>query len=126
MLQKIAEVEKIDVDDDDIDNEIERIADQNDESPRRLCARLEKEDLIDALAVEIVERKALDLVLETAEYEDVPIGKKEREDAVATVEEQAVPGELADPAAVPPEAEKPESKEGEAATKSEEPGATAP
>ncbi len=126
VLQKIAEVEKIDVDDDDIDNEIERIADQNDESPRRLRARLEKEDLIDALAVEIVERKALDLVLENAEYEDVPIGKKEREDAVATVEEQAVPGELADPAAVPPEAEKPESKEDEAATKSEEPGATEP
>ena len=35
VLQKIAEVEKIDVDDDDIDDEIERIADQNDESPRR-------------------------------------------------------------------------------------------
>ena len=53
--------------------------------------------MIDALAVEIVERKALDLVLDTAEYEDVPIGKKGREDAVATVEEQAVPGEIAGP-----------------------------
>src|SRR6516164_3586206 len=36
VLQKIAEVEKMDVDDDEIHDEIERIADQNNESPRRL------------------------------------------------------------------------------------------
>ena len=57
---------------------------------------------LDALATEILERKALDLILENAEYEDVPIGKQEEEKPVATVEEQAVPGELRDPTAVPP------------------------
>src|SRR5262249_39448546 len=36
VLQKIAEVEKIDVDDDDLEDEIDRIAEQNNESPRRV------------------------------------------------------------------------------------------
>jgi trigger factor len=122
VLQKIAEDENIDVDDDDIDDEIDRIAAQNDESPRRLRARLEKDDLIDALAVEIVERKALDLVLDSAEYEDVPVDKKERESAVATSEEQAVPGELADPTAVPEEKSE-EEAESKDETKGEKKGA---
>jgi trigger factor len=105
VLQKIAEVEKLDVDDDDIDDAIERIARQSNESPRRVRARLEKEDMLDALAAEIVERKALDLVLDSAEYEDVPVGATEEEGAVTTVEEQTVPGEMKDPMAVPPAAE---------------------
>jgi trigger factor len=93
VLQKIAEVEKIDVDDDEIYDEIERLADQHHESPRRLRARMEKEDLIEVLAIELIERKVLDLILDSAVYEDVPLGKEEQTDAVATVEEQAVPGE---------------------------------
>jgi trigger factor len=124
VLQKIAEVEKIDVSDDDLDDEIDRIAEQNNESPRRVRARLEKDDLMDALAAEIIERRSLDLILDSAEYEDVPVGKAEGEEAtaVATVEEQAVPGEMQDPTAVPeaeaaaetpptetPAAEKPQS-----------------
>jgi trigger factor len=110
VLQKIAEVEKIDFNEDDLDDEIERIAIQNDESPRRVRARLEKEDLMEALATEIIERKALDLVLDSAEYEEVSMDREEG--AVATVEEQAVPGKLQDPTAEPP-AEKEESSEGE-------------
>jgi trigger factor len=105
VLQKIAEVEKIDIDEDDMEAEIERIASQNDESPRRVRARLEKEDLMEALAAELVERKALDLILESAQYEDVPLDQPEA--PVATVEQQTVPGELKDPTAVPPEAEAP-------------------
>jgi trigger factor len=121
VLQKIAEVEKIDVDDDDIHDEIERIADQNEESPRRVRARLEKEDLIDALAAELIERAALDLVLDNAEYEDVPLGKKEKqESAVATVEEQAVPGEMKDPTAVPEKTEESATTEGEPKKETEE------
>ncbi len=102
VMQKIAEVEKLDVDDDDLNDEIERIAVQNEEPPRRVRARLEKEDLLDALAAEILERKALDLVLENADYEDVPLDRKSEEKPAATVEEQAVPGVLHDPTAVPP------------------------
>jgi len=100
VLQKVAEVEKLDIDEADIDDEIERMAALNDESPRRVRARLEKEDLMEALAIEIVERKALDLILENAEYEDVPL---EKEEPVSTVEEQTVPGTMQDPTAAPAE-----------------------
>jgi len=108
VLQKIAEVEKLDVNDDEIDNEIGRIADQNKESPRRVRARLEKDDLIDTLAAQLIERKTLDLVLESAVYEDVPVSPA-AEPTMATVEEQAVPGEMKDPTAEPAKAEEEES-----------------
>jgi trigger factor len=108
VLQKLAEVEKIDVNDDDLNEEIERIAEQDGESPRRVRARLEREDLMDALAAEMIERKALDLILNSAEYEDVPLGKEDQP-AVSTVEAQAVPGEIQDPTAEPPAPEQSES-----------------
>jgi trigger factor len=98
VLQKIAEVEKIEINDDDLTDEIERIANQSGESPRRVRARLEKEDLLETLAAEMIERKALDLILDSAEYEDVPLTGEEAP-AVATVDAQAVPGEMQDPAA---------------------------
>jgi trigger factor len=100
VLQKIAEVEKIDIDDDDIDAEIERIAEQQGDSPRRVRARLEKEDMMEALAAELIENKTLDIILESAEYQDEPL-RKDDQASVATVEEQAVPGELRDPMAAP-------------------------
>src|SRR5262249_4068709 len=91
--------EKIEVSDDDIDAEIERIADRSDESARKVRARLEREDMLEALAAELLESKALDLVLENAEYEDVPLTKAEEETTVGTVEAQAVPGEMKEPSA---------------------------
>jgi trigger factor len=103
VLQKIAEVEKLDVTDEEIDEEIERMADQNHESPRRVRARLEKDDLIDTLAAQLIERKTLDLVLDSAEYEDVPLVAAEK--TTGTVEAQAVPGEMKDPTAEPAKTE---------------------
>jgi trigger factor len=105
VLQKIAEVEKIEVNDDEINDEIERLADMEGESPRRVRARLEKDDLIETLAAQIIERKALNLILENAEYEDVAVGQVSG--PVTTVEAQAVPGELRDPTAAPAAEEKP-------------------
>ncbi len=102
VLQKIAEEEKIDVNDDDLDEEIDRLAEQGDESPRRVRARLEKEDMLEALAIEMIERKALDLILDTAEYTDVPLGSENEEPAMSSSEQQAVPGEMQDPNAEPP------------------------
>jgi trigger factor len=104
VLQKIAEVEKIEVSDDEINDEIERLADLENQAPRRVRARLEKDDLIETLAAQIVERKALDLVLNSAEYEDVPL-EKQPASAVTTVEAQAVEGEMKDPTAAPEAAE---------------------
>jgi trigger factor len=89
VLQKIAEVEKLDVSETDIDDEIEALAAQSEESPRKVRARLEKEELMDTLMTEIIERKSLDLVLANAEYEDVPM--KAEGPTVGALEEQAAP-----------------------------------
>jgi trigger factor len=91
VLQKIAEQEKIEINEAEIDAEIERIADRSNESPRKVRARMEKEDLIEALATELLERQALDLVLQNAEYEDVALKAEDEEGEVATVAEQALP-----------------------------------
>ena len=100
VLQKIAEKEKIDVNDDDITAEIERMADQSDESPRKVRARLEKEDMMEALMAEMIEREALDLILESAKYEDVALDAEAAgADQISTVEEQAVLGHMTDPTA---------------------------
>jgi trigger factor len=102
VLQKIAEVENMEVTDEDVELEIEMIAAQSDESPRRVRARLDKEELMETLMTQLLERKALDLVLDSAEYEDVPF---QQEAAVGAVEEQAVPGEQPEePEAAPTEA----------------------
>ncbi len=95
VLQKIAEVEKIEVTDDDLEAEVDRIAERSGESPRRVRARLEKEDLVESLAAEMIERKALDLILDSAHYEDVTEGEKSQAE-LATIEEQTVPGEMRD------------------------------
>jgi len=88
--------------------EIERLADQTDDSPRRVRAKLEKEDLLETLAGQLMERKALDLILESAEYEDVAL--KTPETPAGTVEEQVAPGEMKDPTAAPPEEPKAEEE----------------
>ncbi len=99
VLQKIAEVEKIEIDDDDIDREIERIAEQSGESYRRVKARLEKEDLMEAVAADLLERKALDLILAHAVYEDYELKPTDQPADVATVEVQAAPDTAAPPPA---------------------------
>jgi trigger factor len=86
VLQRIAEDEKIDVGDEDIELEIETIAAMSDESPRKVRARLERDDMMEALMTQIIERKAIDLILSSAEYEDVPM---ETEKEVTAVEEAA-------------------------------------
>jgi trigger factor len=94
VLQKVAEVEKIEIEDRDIDAEIERLADQSNESPRKVRARMEKEDLMEALATDLLERKALDLILAEATFEDHELSAQEREEQsgeVATVSAQAAP-----------------------------------
>jgi trigger factor len=99
VLQKIAEVEKIEVSDNEIESEIEALAERENQSPRRLRAQLERDDLLENLAILIIERKVMDFILDTAEYEDVQL---EPEKGVAPVEAQAVAGEMRDPTAAPP------------------------
>lgn len=91
VLQKIAEQEKLEIEDADIDAEIDAIADRTNESPRKVRARLEREDLIEALATELLERRALDLVLQSATYEDYPFNpmKELDDEGVSTVDASA-------------------------------------
>jgi trigger factor len=101
VLQKVAEVEKLEIEDDDLDAEIDRIADQSGESPRKVRARFDKEDLMEALATDLLERKALDLILAAATFEDyelTPEQKAEQTEEVATVSAEAAPGHEAPPA----------------------------
>lgn len=101
VLQKIAELEKIEIEDGDIDREIGRIAMQSGQSFRKVKAQMEREEMIEALATDLLERKALEVVLAHAEYEEVPLTTGELEEDVASVEAQAVPGELVLPSAEP-------------------------
>ncbi len=92
VLQKIAETEKLEIEDPDIEAEIDAIAERTDESPRKVRARLERDDLMETLASELLERKALDLVLQAAEYDDYPFNPMEQEEqGMSTVNAAAAP-----------------------------------
>ncbi len=72
ILERIAEEEKIDVDEGDYEKEIFLIAAQSGESPRRVRAQLEKRGLMDVLRNQIIERKVLELVQSEAKFKDEP------------------------------------------------------
>lgn len=91
VLQKIAEVEKLEIEDTDIENEIAEIAERSGESYRKVRARMEKEDLIEALATELLERKALDLVLKDATYDEYEWNPAaDDQDEVATISNETI------------------------------------
>ena len=70
ILERIAEEEKIDVEEGDYEQEIFLIAKQSGESPRRVRAQLEKRGLMDVLRNQIVERKVLERVQQEAKFKD--------------------------------------------------------
>ena len=95
VLQKIADLEKLEIEDADIEAEIDAIADRSGESPRKVRGRMEREDQMESLATELLERKALDIVLETAIYEDYEFNPmNEDEDATATTDATATDGSV--------------------------------
>ena len=89
ILAKVAEAEGIKVEDDDLEAEVEAMAERSGENIRRVRARVEKEGLADALATQILERRALDHILKSVQYEDV--AADEPEVAVETLDEAASP-----------------------------------
>jgi trigger factor len=84
VLDKIAAEENIECEMGDIDTEIRMMAMQAGESPRRLRARMLKSGMIDNLDAQIRERKAIDFILEKAEFVDVE-AEKSTEDRVEAV-----------------------------------------
>ena len=71
ILERIAEEEKITDEPEDYEKEIKLIAEQSDETPRRVRARLEKSGGMDVLRNQIVERKAIERILAHAKFTKV-------------------------------------------------------
>lgn len=71
ILDKIATVEGIEVNQHDIDTELFYMAMARGENVRRLRARLEKTGVIENLEAQIRERKAVDVILSKAVFEEV-------------------------------------------------------
>lgn len=72
ILERLAEEQKIEAGDDELESEVSLIALQSGESPRRLWARLEKSGQLDAVRNQVVERKVIELILAHAQFEDEP------------------------------------------------------
>ncbi len=70
VLDRIAEEEELEVTPQDVEMEITLMALQNGENPRRVRARLQKSGVIENLEAQIRERKAVDVILEHAEFKD--------------------------------------------------------
>jgi len=81
ILERIAEDEEIDAEEDDYTKEIFLIAAQSGESPRKVRARLEKAGSMDVLRNQIIERKVIERILETAEFKEVPFEFEQPETA---------------------------------------------
>jgi len=72
ILERIAEEEGIEADEKDYQREINLMAAQSNESPRRVRARLDKGGLMDVLRNQIIERKVIELILSEARFHEVP------------------------------------------------------
>ena len=108
ILERIAEEQEIEADENDYEAEIQLMATQANESARRVRARLEKGGSMDVLRNQIIERKVVDLILENAEFHEVPYEMEESD--VAALELSAGGGEDSEiPAAKPGGAEPPQS-----------------
>jgi trigger factor len=81
ILERIAEDEKIDAEEDDYTKEIFLIASQSGESPRKVRARLEKAGSMDVLRNQIIERKVIERILEAAEFNEVPFEFEQQDTA---------------------------------------------
>ena len=72
ILERIAEEKSVEEEPGDYDQEIARIAVQQNDSPRRVRARLERTGQMDALRNMIIERKVIDLITDSAQFTAIP------------------------------------------------------
>tara|TARA_B100000530_G_scaffold53635_1_gene30135 strand:- start:103 stop:1914 length:1812 start_codon:yes stop_codon:yes gene_type:complete len=73
ILERIAEENELEATSEDVEREILTIAMQQETSPRRVRARLEKQGDMDALRNQIVERQAIELITSEADIKEVPL-----------------------------------------------------
>jgi trigger factor len=117
LLVKIADAEGIKVGDEDVNLEIQSIAERTDESVRRVRARIEKEGGADSLMTQILERRVIDRILEDVEIQDVAM-KAEPAPEVETLDHTASSPADESPAAAEDE---PRAEEGAPPRQSETP-----
>ncbi|MCA9193980.1 MAG: trigger factor [Planctomycetales bacterium] len=70
ILEKIAEELKIEPTAEQYDHEIQLIAEQNDSSPRKIRARLEKSGQMDAIRNQIIERQVIDQIAQSGKVSE--------------------------------------------------------
>ena len=83
ILERIAEEEKVEDAPQDYEVEINRIAMQKNDSPRRVRAQLERSGQMDSLRNMIVEGKVIALITENATFEATPYNNTEASDTSA-------------------------------------------
>lgn len=81
ILERIAELEEIEVHDTDIEDEVRLLARQRNESPRRVRAQLEKMGALDILHNQVLERKVVQRIVSEASFRDVPFSPEQPEAA---------------------------------------------
>ena len=77
ILEKIAEDQKVEDEPQDYEAEIQRIAMQKNDSPRRVRARLERTGEIDSMRNMIIEQKVIDLIMSEATFSAIPYQRDE-------------------------------------------------
>ena len=83
ILERIAEEEGVEDTGADYELEISRIAIQQNDSPRRVRARLERNGQMDSLRNMIIERKVIELITDSAKFKGLPYEVSEGNDASA-------------------------------------------
>ncbi len=83
ILERIAEQESVEDEPQDYEIEIARIAMQQNDSPRRVRARLERAGQMDSLRNMIIERKVIDLITESANFKGTDYETDEKADSSA-------------------------------------------
>lgn len=85
VLDKIADIENIEVKPSDLESEIYLMAMQSGENPRRVRARLTKSGMMDNLEAQIRERKAVDIITERATFEDVKMPRDNSREEIEAI-----------------------------------------
>lgn len=97
ILEAIAESEDIKDEQDDYDHEIALMAAQTNESPRRILSRIEKSGNMDVLRNQIIEHKVIKMIMDAADFVEVPYEMEE----LATEEALDRAASVADDSGIP-------------------------
>ena len=91
ILEQIAEELSLEAEAAEYDTEIELIAQQSGEAPRRIRSRLEKQGQMDALRNQIVERKVIEAIIAEANVTEEKLGPKVDEPTEFAVFHSVIP-----------------------------------